>query len=110
MIDFNIYQHQAMRTAKTLGFEGDLTHSALGLAGEAGEYVDAVKKYVVYGRHLDKENAAEEIGDILWFCALACSTLGVSMQQVAQENIDKLKRRYPEKYSDEFAAKRLDKV
>jgi len=109
MIDFKIYQSRAMRTAKPMEPSDDLMHAALGLAGEAGEFADAIKKHLVYGRDLDHDNAVEEIGDILWFCALACTTLGVGMDAVAQQNIDKLKLRYPEKYADDLAFKRLDK-
>lgn len=109
MIDFQSYQSLAMRTAKQMEPKDDLMHAALGLTGEAGEFADAVKKHLVYGRPLDKANATEEVGDILWFVALACNTLGVDMGQVAQENINKLKRRYPDAYSDKLAAERLDK-
>lgn len=108
-MDFVLYQELAIRTAKNLGETGDLLHSALGLAGEAGEFVDCVKKHTVYGRPLDKANAVEELGDLLWFVALGCKSLGVSMQMVAEQNIGKLKVRYPEQYSDELAANRLDK-
>ena len=109
-IDFQIYQHRAMRTAKPMAFDDNLMHAALGLSGEAGEFADAVKKYLVYDRELDRDNALEEIGDVLWFCALACTTLGVDLGQVAQQNINKLKQRYPDKYADDLAFKRLDKA
>lgn len=109
-MDFPIYQLQSMRTAKPMTPEDDLMHAALGLAGEAGEFADAIKKHLVYGRDLDRENAIEELGDVLWFVALGCTALGVSMSDVAQSNIDKLRKRYPEKYEDELAYKRLDKA
>lgn len=109
-MDFQIYQHQAMRTAKPMEPADDLMHAALGLAGEAGEFADAIKKHLVYGRDLDRENAIEELGDVLWFVALGCNALGVSMADVAQANIDKLRRRYPEKYEDALAHRRLDKI
>ena len=109
-MDFPIYQLQAMRTAKPMEPADDLMHAALGLAGEAGEFCDAIKKHLVYGRELDRENAIEELGDVLWFVALGCTALGVSMSDVAQGNIDKLRKRYPEKYDDELAYRRLDKV
>lgn len=108
-MDFVRYQGLALRTAKDLGETGDLLHSALGLAGEAGEFVDCVKKHTVYGRPLDKANAIEELGDLLWFVALGCKALGVSMSTVAEQNIAKLGQRYPEKYSDKLADERLDK-
>jgi NTP pyrophosphatase (non-canonical NTP hydrolase) len=108
-VDFVQYQALANRTAKNLGETGDLLHSALGLAGEAGEFVDCVKKHTVYGKPLDKANAIEELGDLLWFVALGCKSLGVSMQMIAEQNIGKLRVRYPDQYSDELAAARLDK-
>ena len=108
-MDFVSYQKLAVRTAKSLGETGDLVHSALGIAGESGEYVDCVKKHVVYGRQLDAINAAEELGDLLWFIALGCQALGVSMSEIAQQNIDKLRIRYPDKYTDDLSAARLDK-
>ena len=108
-IDFELYQLLAMRTAKPMELQDDLLHAALGLTGEAGEFADCIKKHFVYGRDLDRVNAVEEVGDILWFCALACQTLGVSMADVAQQNIDKLLLRFPEKYTAHHAALRLDK-
>lgn len=104
------YQQLAIRTAKKVNFEADLMHVALGFAGEAGEFADAVKKHLVYGKELDKGNVIEEIGDLLWYCALACETMGIDMSEIAQQNITKLKLRYPEKYSDKHASDRLDKI
>lgn len=109
MINFDEYQQLASRTAKRVSPSFDLTHAAFGLAGEAGEFVDAIKKHIVYGKQLDRGNAFEEIGDILWYCALACETMNVTLGEAAQQNIDKLRMRYPEKYTDELASIRLDK-
>lgn len=109
MIDFKTYQRQAMRTAKRMSDDADLMHAALGLAGESGEFADCAKKYLVYGKPLDRANAIEEVGDLLWFCALACEVLGVEMAEVAIQNVNKLAVRYPEKYSDLLATERLDK-
>ena len=64
-MDFPIYQLQAMRTAKPMEPADDLMHAALGLSGEAGEFADAIKKHLVYGRELDRENAIEELGETL---------------------------------------------
>ena len=109
MIDFDIYQLQAMRTAKPGDIGFDLMHAAYGLAGEAGEFADCIKKNQVYDKPLDRDNAVEELGDLLWFIALACNALDVSMADIAKANIDKLRKRYPEKYTDHHAAARLDK-
>lgn len=87
----------------------DLMHATLGIAGEAGEIVDAVKKSVIYGKELDVANMREEIGDIMWYIALACRTLDFDLDELLDENIAKLAKRYPEKYTDEHATLRLDK-
>ncbi len=86
-----------------------LIHAALGVAGEAGELVDTVKKSMFYGKPLDKENLKEEAGDTLWYLALLCQTLGCTLEEIAQANIDKLRVRYPEKYTDAAAVARADK-
>lgn len=109
MQSLNEYQRQALRTAKRVDEKFDLMHTALGISGEAGEFADAIKKSLVYERPLDRANAVEELGDIMWFVALGCETLGVTMQEVAEQNISKLALRYPDKYSDRLAHKRLDK-
>lgn len=105
------------RTCKHIGEDGylvdakkyDLLHATLGIAGEAGEIVDAVKKHVIYDKPLDIVNIREEIGDVMWYIALMCRTLDMSLEDLFQENIDKLAKRYPEKYTDELASARLDK-
>lgn len=106
------------RTCKHISNEGivilpfmyDLLHASLGISGEAGELLDAVKKSFIYNKPLDIANAKEELGDALWYIALACRTLNVSFEELMQMNIDKLTLRYPEKYTDADAIARADKV
>ncbi len=105
------YQILAERTAKSMPSKvEDLVHAALGLSGEAGEFTDAVKKSYIYGKPLDVHNLIEELGDAMWYIALAASKLGVGLEDIMQLNIQKLQRRYPEKYSDADAIARADKV
>ena len=106
----NEYQQLAMRTAANDSKPHfDLMHAALGLSGEAGEFCDAVKKAVIYKRPLDIKNLAEEVGDVLWYCALAAYALGITLDEIATDNIDKLRQRYPEKFTSELSEARLDK-
>jgi NTP pyrophosphatase (non-canonical NTP hydrolase) len=109
-MNLNTYQALANRTAKPLDPDENLIHAVMGLSGEVGEFADAIKKHLIYGQPLNRVNAMEELGDVLWFVALACKALEVPMEHIAQMNIDKLAVRYPEKYTDTLAAARLDKA
>lgn len=112
-MNFQEYQRLAARTAKDFRhLETDLTHAALGLATEVGEFTTVVKRAAIYDVPISAEmrvNMHEELGDILWYLALAATKLGWDLEQVAAENIEKLRQRYPAKYSDSAAEARLDK-
>lgn len=71
---------------------------ALGLAGEAGEVVDDIKKRIFHGREVPMEHTAEELGDVLWYVANIATQCGFSLDDIIQQNVDKLTSRYPEKY------------
>ncbi len=92
----NDYHRAAMRTAPELDRQQMLIDAALGLTGEAGEVADLVKKANYQGHILDKDAIMKEPGDVAWYIALACQGLGVTMQEVFQMNVDKLKKRYPD--------------
>lgn len=74
------------------GEVGELTYVALGLNGEAGEFAEKVKKLIRDGVFV-KEDAAKELGDVLWYTARAAEALGYSLEDIAQMNIDKLSSR-----------------
>lgn len=107
----NTYQSLAMRTArKTDVSERDcLTEAALGLCGEAGEFADAIKKAVFQGHIVLHKELAEEIGDCLWYCALAASSIGATLDDIAQGNVDKLRKRYPEGFDTARSLNREEK-
>lgn len=83
-----------------------LMHGAMGVVTESGELMDAIKKHVYYGKPLDKVNVFEEISDVMWYCGILLDTLGYSMDDCLQVNIDKLKARYPGKFTEEAAINR----
>lgn len=87
-----------------------LVHMALGIAGEAGELVDVIKKATIYNRTLDRKNIIEELGDLEWYMQGLRSWLGVTREQVLQYNIEKLNLRYPQRYTDQAAQERADKA
>ena len=55
-----------------------------------------VKKHLYHGRELDQQRLAEELGDVLWYVAAVCSSAGLNMGDLAQDNITKIRDRYPE--------------
>jgi NTP pyrophosphatase (non-canonical NTP hydrolase) len=84
-----------------------LNHAVIGLMGEVGELASAIEKAVYYGRGMDYvkgPNLVEELGDVLWYVALACNAAGLSLGAVMEANLAKLRERYPDKYEDERAA------
>lgn len=83
-----------------------LLHAGMGMCTEAGEFQDMLKRVIFYGKELDRTNLIEEIGDMLWYCAVACDTLQVSMEDVMRRNILKLQTRYPDKFTEEAALNR----
>lgn len=105
----NEYQDYAMRTndglsAKRLEFferittteYADMLNGALGLAGESGEVCDLIKKGIFHEKGINIGHLTKEIGDVMWYVAMLCHSLHISLDEVMQTNVDKLKARYPE--------------
>ncbi len=103
-MDFNSYEKEAMKTASSQS--RSITVAALGLSGESGEISDRVKKYISQGHPLGIANVLEELGDILWYVALAADYLGVPMEEIAHLNLIKLKKRYPNGFEAERSLNR----
>lgn len=89
--------------------KADLWHMATGIVGEAGEFIDCVKKHVVYGQPLNRENAIEELGDIEFYLQGVRNILGLSRKEILSANVAKLQKRYPVQYTDAAAKERADK-
>lgn len=83
-----------------------LLHAAMGLSTEASEFLDMLKKHIFYGKGLDVINAKEEIGDSLWYAGIAIDVLQTTLDEVMTVNIQKLKARYPEKFTEDKAINR----
>ena len=90
--------------------KADLLHMAVGVAGEAGELLDAVKKATIYNKPLDHENMIEELGDLEFYMSRVRQLIGVSRDEILEHNYAKLSKRYAEgQYSNEQAQERADK-
>ena len=72
--------------------------AALGLAAETGEFCEIPKKMYFQGKPLNEENVfhmKRELGDVIWYWINACRALGLDPNDVIEENVNKLKSRYP---------------
>lgn len=88
-----------------------LLHMVVGVSGEAGELLDAVKKHVIYNKELDVHNVIEELGDIEFYLEGIRQELGIERDETIKHNMDKLSQRYAtRKYSDDQAQARADKA
>ena len=97
---------EAARTCPDLGDFNNQLHMAIGASTEANELLDAYKKSFAYGKTLDKTNVGEEIFDTFWYLLNLCRILGIDPEVGMQNNIDKLKARYPEKFTQDAAINR----
>lgn len=101
------YQKQAERTlAKCETSLLDDFHMITGMQTESAEIADVFKKHIAYGKDLDFINIKEEIGDIMWYIANMCNLHGWDLSEIMATNIEKLKARYPDKFSNEHALNR----
>ncbi len=97
--------------AEISGNEAHMLHMAIGIAGESGELLDAVKKNVIYRKPLDLENVIEELGDLEFYLEGIRQAVGVTREQCLDANIAKLGKRYTGlQYSDQAAQDRADKA
>lgn len=85
-----------------------LAYDALGLAGEAGEVADYMKKVIGHGKTFDDQHVEKELGDILWYINRMTRRLGKTLTNVAIKNIAKLKARYPNGFSHQASENRTE--
>ena len=101
------YQQRASRTLnRSLSTDQRLLDASAGLVEEAGEVLGLVRKHLFMNHELDTARLTTELGDALWCLTAAAGALGVSLDVVAATNLEKLRRRYPDGYSDDASANR----
>lgn len=76
-----------------------LANYGLGLTGESGEVVDHIKKHVFHGHELDIGEVRNELGDVLHYLAGLATMSGLSLEDIACYNINKLNKRYPKGFN-----------
>ena len=89
--------------------KANLLHMAIGVAGEAGELLDAIKKFAIYNKELDVDNVIEELGDLEFYMEGMRQQFNFSRAEILKLNFQKLSIRYPQGYSDKAAQLRADK-
>lgn len=105
-MNLNEYQNLAGRTAAP--HENELVNYGLGIAGEAGEVADLIKKSVFHGHKIPEDEIAKELGNVLWYLSNIARLAGLTLEEVATSNIAKLQKRYPEGFSTEASINRKD--
>ena len=92
--DFNEYQRESRKTWSLIHTDHAIVYPTLGLTNEAGEVAGKVKKiFRDKGGKIsdqDREALKEELGDVLWYLTQICTELDLTLQEVAETNIDKL--------------------
>ena len=102
------YQGLAARTMNPKLNNSQWTnHALLGMASEAGEICGLYQK-AYKGHPVDKEHAMKELGDLMWFVAEWCTANNVSLDEIMQLNIDKLRARYPDGFSEQMSLHRRE--
>jgi NTP pyrophosphatase (non-canonical NTP hydrolase) len=90
--------------------QAELLHAAIGIAGEAGELLNAVRKHVFDGQPLDEDNVIEELGDLCFYLEAASQAIKMKRGDIEELNMAKLFERYKDGYSDQQAVTRADKA
>jgi len=101
------YKIESKRTCPNLNTNAEnLLHMALGMQTEAAEISDVFKKKLAYNKDIDWVNVKEEIGDLMWYIMNLCTFNNFDLEEILQTNIDKLRVRFPEKFTEENAINR----
>lgn len=100
-LSFEEYQHEAKQTALYPNRLKNLEYPTLGLAGEAGEVANIVKKIQRdHGGVITDDTRAklkDELGDVLWYISACADELGLTLSEIAEYNVEKLMKRHNRK-------------
>ena len=107
-MDIAEYTAEVHRTCGLEDRRDLLTLTALGIAGEAGEVVDIIKKVLYHEHELDTSVLCKEVGDLLWYMALLCDTAGFTLDDAMRANVEKLRQRYPEGFDPQRSRNRAE--
>ena len=107
-MQMNEYQKAAARTMNPKLYpEQQVNHALHGMSGEIGE-IHSLYQKTYQGHPIEFDHMKKELGDLLWFISEYCTAVGWTLEDVAQMNIDKLKARYPEGFSEDKSLHRKE--
>lgn len=110
-MDIQEYQQISTRTMnKTLTKDQQIANMVAGIFGEGGEVADQIKKALYQGHTMDKKHLQEEIGDLMYYITNLATLYDISMCNVLEDNVNKLKKRYPNGFSVQESIARKDKL
>ena len=114
-MELNKYQFMSKRTLPHADYyknpvakRDQLFNMLLGMNGEVGEVTEILKKHLCHGHELNIEEVEKELGDVLFYIAGLASTLNIQLDVVAEKNLTKLSKRYPNGFTTEDSIKRVD--
>jgi len=114
-MNLNEYQNLSKRTMPVIEDVTDeaevgtvRVNYALGVAGEAGEVADLVKKEAFHGHETNLDEIRKELGDVMHYVSGLATLYGLKLEDVAQGNIDKLRKRYPDGFSEKASRERVE--
>lgn len=104
------YREEVKRTSpsNTTNYNDQLILASLGLAGETGEVIELIKKYVYHAKPIDRDNLVKELGDVRWYFECMLIANDITMEEVENKNIDKLRKRFPNGFTPEAAKAKAD--
>lgn len=96
-MNFKEYAEVVSRTENNeLTVREKASNWALGIAGEAGEVTELIKKELYHGKPMDLNNLEKELGDVMYYVQAMCNLYDLNLEGCMQGNADKLKARYPD--------------
>lgn len=109
-MQFNDYQDISNGTSgfKDVQSIERIVVATLGLSGESGEMADHIKKVIGHGHQLNVYYITKELGDILWYVAEVASALGLTLNTIAEKNVEKLAERYPNGFDSQISQDRYE--
>jgi len=104
------YQKLCKETAKKFKRKEDaIINWALGISGEAGDVAGCIKKTMYHGND-QKAGTRENIGDVMWYIAMICNYYGWNLEDVLEENVKKLKARFPKGFTEKRAKRKGTRI